>query len=144
MSYSIEIDSSNAEAKLTRLTRALQNLPLALVKDAAEIIEDQMRQEIPISSGKLQSSVSTTITGTTAEVGTHTGYGAAVDKGRRGFHIEGRPFLRFFINGKIVFARSANPGPAKANNFRNRTILNSGSRILAMLDLTLERELSKV
>lgn len=145
VSLDIEIKTDDSESRLPEFQRLLMSLPEVFLKYATEIVEDEMRQSVPVSSGRLQSSISSSVEGLEGTVQTNTGYGAAVDKGRRGLDIYPRngKFLRFFYNGKIVYAKHAHPGPSKPNNFIKRTILQSGDRISPMLDDKIREVLSR-
>lgn len=144
-SVELQLDTERAESGLVNFSRLLVNLPPQLVADAADITEQEMRIEIPVSSGRLQSSVTSEINGLEASVHTNTGYGKAVDEGRRGLDIYPKNFrfLRFFYNGKIVFAKESHPSATQPNEFTKRTIQNVGNRILSMMDSRIHSELTK-
>lgn len=130
-SVQFDINTDDIESRMPTFSRQIQSLPALFVQDAVLILQDQMQQEVPVSSGRLQSSITGESDGETGVVQTNSGYGAAVDRGRRGLDIypKNAKFLRFFYNGKIVYARHAHPGPAKANNFVKRTLMNAEARI---------------
>ena len=140
-----DLDTSDFDRKWPQFQRILITLPRKYLEEGAGIYESQMHEEIqPFSkSGRLDASVTSEVKNDDATIRTNTGYGKAVDEGRRGFHVEGNP-LRFIVNGKVVFSRWANPGPAIGHRFKIATIKNAHPRILSMLDYTTRAEFSKI
>lgn len=146
LSVQLEIDTSDVDIKSPVFLRVLAEITPEFLKEGGEIFESQMRLEVPISSGRLQTSIYQKVFHDYIEISTNTGYGKAVDEGRRGFTVypvKAR-VLRFFIGSRIVFARVSHPGPAKANNFIQRTLLNGTPRIQGMMNYVIKEKMSEI
>lgn len=145
MQVDLELDDADSQVRLPKLARVMQTIPEQTVNEGTEILASQMYVEVPIVSGRLQSSIFTMINGLVGTVSTNSGYGKAVDEGRRGFTVRPRKAqsLRFFINGKIVFAKESHPGPSRPNRFTKRTIQNSVPRITSMIQTVFNENMAK-
>ncbi len=126
----------------------LRSLPKKWVAQGTSIYESQMYIEVSgfIQSGKLQSSIRSEVFDDHGEVSTNSGYGKAVDEGRRALDIYPRiaKVLRFFINGRIVFAMESHPGPAKGHHFTKSTLFNARPRIISMIQDVYITEAAKI
>ena len=142
VTVTLELDAD--DERLVDFARVTSELPQEWIIQGADIYESQMQLEVPISSGRLQSSIFSTVFKEYAEISTNTGYGKAVDEGRKGFKVVAKRAraLRFFINGRIVFVKSAHPGPARANRFIKRTLVNASPRIIAMINTVFQEKLA--
>ena len=143
----LEVDTSVFDRRWPNFTRLLTNLPGYLVEDTAGIVEQEMKIAIPKGgTGRLENSVESHINGNQATVTTNTGYGMAVDKGRRGldiYPVNGRA-LRFFYNGRMIFAKESHPGPSKPSNFKQTTILIAGKRAFEQMQDRVKREMASI
>ena len=135
MSNIIDFDYSDTERKFPIFIRVVKNLPNDWIVQGSEIYESQMKIEVPIQSSKMQSSIDSVVGDKEATIQTNTGYGKAVDEGRRGFtqYARNARALRFFWKGRIWYRKSTNIGPAKPNNFKQRTLINARPRIIGMI-----------
>jgi hypothetical protein len=142
----LEIDTTDFDSKSPEFLRILAELSPEFLKEGGEIFESQMKLEVPVSSGRLQTSIYQKIYHDYIEITTNSGYGKAVDEGRRGFTVYpvNAKVLRFFIGSKIVFARVSHPGPAKGNHFIERTLLNGTPRIQGMMNYVVKEKMSQI
>lgn len=142
----LELDAKDFEEKMPQYQRIIQELPKAWLIEGGEIYQSQMYMEVPISSGRLQSSIYQKMFADYVEIWTNTGYGKAVDEGRRGFDVYPvhARVLRFFIGSRVVFAMSAHPGPAKANRFIERTLNNASPRIMGMIETVYKQKVGAI
>lgn len=69
------------------LTRALQ----LMIDKFAFSVERHAKQEVPVDTGRLRSSISTDIGNLRAKVAPHTDYAVFVHEGTK--HMKGRPFM---------------------------------------------------
>lgn len=145
MQVTLELEE-DLTARSPAFNRVLRNLPAQWIREGADIYESQMQIEVPISSGRLQSSIRSVVNDKEAVISTNTGYGKAVDEGRRGFFVQARRarVLRFFIGAKLIFSKYANVGPGRANRFIKRTLINARPRILSMIERVFEEKISEV
>ena len=147
VSVVLELDTSDYDAKMPPFQRALSRIPGRWIQEGAEIYESQMKIEIPKGgSGKLENSVDSIVTDKEAVISTNTGYGKAVDEGRRGFKVVAKRAraLRFVIGTQVFYRKSANVGPARANRFIPRTLQNARPRILSMMRTVFNEEMAGV
>lgn len=146
MSNIIDFDYSDTEKKFPIFIRAVRNLPKDWLLSGAEIYESQMKIEVPIQSSRLQSSIDSIVGETSAIIRTNTGYGKAVDEGRKGFTQFARNAraLRFFWKGKIWYRKSTNIGPGRATKFKERTLINARPRIVGMIENVGENKFSEI
>ena len=145
--FDVDIElESDFDAKSPEFVRVISELPRTILLEGGEIYESQMYMEVPISSGRLQSSIYQKIFADYIEVWTNSGYGKAVDEGRRGFDVYPvhARVLRFFIGSRIVFAMSAHPGPTKPNKFIERTLINATPRITSMIERIYKEKLRAI
>lgn len=127
MSVSIEIDASDYENKIAYIQSELPLLPGAMLDEGSAIIEEHMRANIPVKTGRLRDSISRQVGDTEALVGTTAGYGLFVDEDTQPHFI--RPlngmFLRFEIDGVIVFAREVSHPGTTGQHFTKKTLRSS-------------------
>ncbi len=145
--FEVELElETDLETKGPEFIRVLNELPKAWILEGGEIYESQMYMEVPISSGRLQSSIYQKIFNDYVEIWTNTGYGKAVDEGRRGFTVYPRTarVLRFFIGSRVVFATVSHPGPAKANRFTQRTLINAAPRVMGMIETVYKQKVGAI
>lgn len=140
------LDTQDFDTRWPNFRSRVTSLAEKLVKDMTETYESQMHAEVSgfIVSGKMDASISSSVNGLTGEASTHSGYGAAVDKGRRGLDIYPKNpggFLRFVVNGKVIFAKESHPGPAEGHFFIKATLNNAQPRILSMIQTRMNEEL---
>lgn len=143
----LDIDTTLLEKRWPNFTRLLTNLPGYLVEETVSVVEQEMKIQIPKGgTGRLENSVESHLNGNQGTVTTNTGYGMAVDKGRRGldiYPVNGRA-LRFFYNGKIIFAKESHPGPSRPDGFSDRTIAIAGKRAFEQIQERTKAEVSSI
>jgi len=130
MSIRIDIDTSDWDAKSIRLRSGLDNLGSRIIEEGSALVEDELRNTVPVRTGKLRASVTRfSVTDTRAQIGTSSGYGRYVNDGVGPRIIRGSPILRFVIDGVTFFRRQVfNPGFA-GRHFKEKTIASAGIKI---------------
>ena len=146
MSRIMDLDYSDTEKKFPIFIRVIKNLPNDWIVQGTGIYESQMKIEVPIQSSRLQSSIDSYVENNVGNIQTNTGYGKAVDEGRRGFDLTAKPgrSLRFFWKGKIWYRKKVHVGPAKPNKFKQRTLINARPRIVGMIESVGNQKFSEV
>jgi hypothetical protein len=136
MSINFEIDTSDYEITMRNLDNGLQDFLPQLVAESAIIMRDEMKEAVPVKTGKLKASIRADILPESAEISTNSGYGLYVDEdtdphviSARGKANGGANFLRFVIDGNTFFRRSVFHTGTKGQHFRQKTIKRSMPRI---------------
>lgn len=136
MSIDISLDTKNYEVLVHNGLNKIPKFTEFLIDDVATVIEQEMKATVPVKTGALRDSIATEKFGTSARIGTNTGYGLFVDLPTRphtirakGKEAGGADFLRFEINGQIFFRRKVFHTGTKGSFFRRRTLQRSAPRI---------------
>jgi hypothetical protein len=130
---SLTIDASKLQAFANRMGTNLPQLKNKLLQKAAAIVADNFRNNIPVRTGKMLSTATTSISGDSAIVSEHSGYGLFVDRGAGPHIIRGLPLLAFEKEGKTIFAHFVrHPGYSGAH-FVSKTLAQSESEIDSMI-----------
>jgi len=136
MSLNFDIDTSEYELKMRNLEDGMQTFLPELVTESALIMRDEMKEAVPVKTGKLKASIRADILPESAEISTNSGYGLYVDEDTepheihaRGKENGGANFLRFQIGGNTFFRRMVNHTGTKGQQFRRKTIKRSMPRI---------------
>jgi len=130
MSIRLDIDTSDWDSKSIHLRSGLDKLGLRIIEEGSALVEEELRNTVPVRTGKLRASVTRfSLTDTSANIGTSSGYGRYVNDGVGPRIIRGNPILRFVIEGTVFFRRQVfNPGFA-GRRFREKTISSVGIKI---------------
>ena len=131
MSLRIDVNTKRYDIKIKLIRNSLPQLQTIGVSRAADIVQSNMENSVPVRTGKLRRSIEKVVSTTSAVVRTATGYGKAVDVGTKPRIIFGNPILRFEILGKTIFARSVKFPGFRGRFYSRKTIEESRLPILA-------------
>ena len=127
----IDLDTSDYDVKIDFFRNGIRELPGAAVLGATNIIERNMRDNVPVKTGKLRDSIEKTVFGTQGVVSTTSGYGLFVDENTKPHIIRGKPLLRFFWKGKWRIRHWVQHPGTTGQQFRRKTLIASQPEILS-------------
>lgn len=124
MSVSITVDTSDFDRKIGLVRAGIDEFIPRMVTEGTPIIQQELANQVPVKTGRLRASINSEISQDMSTTGTHTGYGLFVDQPTQAHFI--RPvigqFLRFMIDGRMVYARQVYHPGTKGNFFIQRTM----------------------
>ncbi len=136
MSLNFDIDTSEYELTMRNLQDGMENFRSEIVAESALIMRDEMRNVVPVKTGKLKASIRADILPESAEISTNSGYGKFVDEDTephiiraKGKEAGGADYLRFKIGGTTIFRKSVFHTGTTGQQFRRKTIKRSIPRI---------------
>ena len=127
----IDLDTSKYDVQINFFRNGIKEFPTAAVLGATNIIERNMRETVPVKTGKLRDSIEKTVFGTQGVVSTSSGYGLYVDQDTQKHIIRGKPLLRFFWKGKWRIRHWVQHPGTTGQQFRRKTLINSQPEILS-------------
>ena len=124
MSLKIKLRTDEYDVKIRTLQNTVQEFTPRVILDGSQMIEDQMKVEVPVKTGRLQSSIRRDAQPFRAAISTNSGYGLFVDEDTKPHVIEARlgGFLRFVINGQVFFRKRVFHTGTKGQQFRRKTL----------------------
>ncbi len=117
MSVSITVDTSDFDRKIGLVRAGIDEFIPRMVTEGTPIIQQELANQVPVKTGRLRASINSEISQDMSTTGTHTGYGLFVDQPT----VIGQ-FLRFMIDGRMVYARQVYHPGTKGNFFIQRTM----------------------
>ena len=126
----IDLDTSDYDVKINFFRTGLPNLPAKIVQGATYIIEKNMKQAVPVKTGKLRDSIQKSFMGHRGVVETTSGYGLYVDEDTKPHIIRGKPLLAFRWKGKLWIRHSVQHPGTTGQQFRRRTLIRSQPEIM--------------
>lgn len=111
--FSHQVDDKEALTWLEKASRQLEASVSHAIAVAAARVLQMAKQRVPVKTGKLQRSIRSRVSKTTATVSANAPYASFVENGTKPHTItaKGGGFLRFRVNGRVIFKRSVrHPG----------------------------------
>ena len=81
MSFNITIDTSDYDRKMGTLQSGLKRLPHEIVEQGSFVIENDLKRNVPVRTGKLRDSIIREVNDNSASIRTNSGYGRFVNDG---------------------------------------------------------------
>ena len=136
MSLKIEVDTRKAEIYLNRLANFTREAMPRIVQMATRAIYDEMKQQVPVKTGRLRASILQFSEGDNGVVSTSSGYGKFVDEDTRAHEIRARyvRFLRFEIGGRVIFRKKVNHPGTTGYHFTQKSVEAAKPQILANIN----------
>ena len=102
MSLKIKLLTDDYDVKIRTVQNTIKNFTPRVILEGSEMIEDEMKNQVPVKTGTLLASIRRDTQPLQAAISTNSGYGLFVDEDTQPHVIEARAggFLRFEINGK--------------------------------------------
>lgn len=123
MSLTVSIDTRDWDTKSEMLSRGIVKIPRLIVERGTAILEEELRNTVPVVTGKLRASVIRhSLSDLGGKVSTSSGYGVYVDEGTGPHVILGKPLLRFEVDGKVIFARRVFHPGFLGRHFKERSM----------------------
>lgn len=135
MSFSVTIDTSDYDSKMDKLQSGLSRLPREILEQGSATIENDLKRNVPVRTGKLRDSIVREVYDTSASIRTSSGYGRFVNDGTRPHDIFpkfGR-FLRFEINGRVIYAKRVHHPGFAGRHFVELTLSDSMPKIMELI-----------
>lgn len=124
MFFRTVVDHSGADLKFELLEQGIPDLGQQFIEQGSAIGEQDLIANVPVKTGFLRSTVGRVVSYFRAEIFTASGYGKAVNDGYPAHIIRAKNanFLRFEVNGHVVFRKQVlHPGFA-GHHFKERTV----------------------
>ncbi len=135
MSFYVTIDTSDFDNKMSNLVTVLKRMPREILEQGSAVIENDLQRNVPVRTGKLRNSITREVFDTSAVVSTNSGYGRFVNDGTAPHIIYPRNarFLRFEIQGKVIYAKRVRHPGFTGRKFAEKTIQESMPKIIELL-----------
>lgn len=138
VSVYLAIDTSNFDSLAEKLGANLPQLKDRILWKGALIVEDNFRAIMPKRTGHMESTVTAEVSGDSAKIGEHSGYGIFVNEGTRPHIIKGNPLLAFERGGRTIIVRSVRHPGTRGQHFAEKTVSKSQPEIEAMISSELD------
>lgn len=124
MSVSITVDTSDYDRKIGLVRAGIAEFIPRMVTEGTPLIQQEMANQVPVKTGRLRASINSVISQDQSITSTNTGYGLFVDQPTQPHFIRPKigQFLRFMIDGRMVYARQVYHPGTKGNFFIQRTL----------------------